>query len=200
SDIPAAAEGADGVVASEANKRADRPFRDQDADERRLSRHWFDWAREQWEEHIVDCFASDISARLPRDYPQCQDPEVVQTLRDGEGAQRVAARWLGQPSCWELEARASSVVFMPRHETSSHSAGPVGRCQEPPPGTPYCFAFRAAHDLLLRGVGHALRRRPAAELARGSGYVGSTASNAETERSWLPAEAVANAHAAVLRS
>eukprot|EP00854_Cymbomonas_tetramitiformis_P034015 gene34015-biopygen3239 len=53
-------------IRSEANQWADRLSRDKDLDEWRINGRWFKYAEEQWGEHSVDRFASEISAQLPR--------------------------------------------------------------------------------------------------------------------------------------
>eukprot|EP00854_Cymbomonas_tetramitiformis_P005710 gene5710-biopygen5729 len=52
-------------IHSEANEWADRMSRDKDLDNWRINKKCFKYAEEQWGEHSVDRFASEISAQLP---------------------------------------------------------------------------------------------------------------------------------------
>ncbi|KAK3267985.1 hypothetical protein CYMTET_23486 [Cymbomonas tetramitiformis] len=74
---------------SEANEWADRLSRDRDLDDWRLNRRWFQWAEQEWHQHTVDRFASELSAQLPRYYAQWHDPGC-------EGADSLAFSWLGE--------------------------------------------------------------------------------------------------------
>ncbi|KAK3243136.1 hypothetical protein CYMTET_47193 [Cymbomonas tetramitiformis] len=69
-------------IRSEANEWADRLSRDRDLDDWRLNRRWFRWAEAEWHRHVVDWFASELSAQLPRYYAQWCDPgcEEVDSL------------------------------------------------------------------------------------------------------------------------
>ncbi|KAK3254747.1 hypothetical protein CYMTET_36049 [Cymbomonas tetramitiformis] len=127
-------------VRSEATQRADWSSEDGDVDNWRLNRRWIQWAKEQWREHMVDHFASDLSAQLPRYFSQPRDPrcegihslahcwrgennrvnplwglldQVAQKQKGGATAAVVAPHWPGQPWHRELEARASEVAFLP---------------------------------------------------------------------------------------
>eukprot|EP00854_Cymbomonas_tetramitiformis_P012366 gene12366-biopygen12720 len=51
----------------------------EDLDDWRLNREWFVWANEQWGPFMVDRFASEISAQLPRYYAAWRDPPWVWT-------------------------------------------------------------------------------------------------------------------------
>eukprot|EP00854_Cymbomonas_tetramitiformis_P034028 gene34028-biopygen4774 len=50
-------------IRSEANDWADRVSRDRDLDDWRLKRRWFQWAERDWHWHMVDRFASALSAQ-----------------------------------------------------------------------------------------------------------------------------------------
>ncbi|KAK3236096.1 hypothetical protein CYMTET_53746 [Cymbomonas tetramitiformis] len=75
-------------IRNEANAWADRLSRDTDVDDRKLNRHWFDWAQAEWGAHRVDRFASEISAQLPRYYAEWWDPHC-------EGVDSLAYNWRG---------------------------------------------------------------------------------------------------------
>eukprot|EP00854_Cymbomonas_tetramitiformis_P001587 gene1587-biopygen1456 len=51
---------------SETNEWADRLSRDKDLDDWRINKRWFKYAEDQWGEHPVDRFATEILAQLPR--------------------------------------------------------------------------------------------------------------------------------------
>eukprot|EP00854_Cymbomonas_tetramitiformis_P011758 gene11758-biopygen12070 len=72
---------------SVANESANRLSRDRDLDDWRLNRRWFRWAEQEWHRHMVDRFASRLSAQLPRYYVQWYDPKC-------EGLDPVAYSWL----------------------------------------------------------------------------------------------------------
>ncbi|KAK3246029.1 hypothetical protein CYMTET_44423 [Cymbomonas tetramitiformis] len=125
-------------IRSEANEWADRLSRDKDLDDWRINKRWFKYAEEQWGEHSVDRFASEISAQLPRYYSAWHDPgcegvdslaydwrgehnwvnppwglldEVAHKLREeGAAATVVAPYWPGQSWFRELEALAAEVL------------------------------------------------------------------------------------------
>ncbi|KAK3273086.1 hypothetical protein CYMTET_18658 [Cymbomonas tetramitiformis] len=129
-------------IRSEANEWADRLSRDKDLDDWRINKRWFKYAEEQWGEHSVDRFASEISAQLSRYYSAWHDPgcegvdslaydwrgehnwvnppwslldEVAHKLREeGAAATVVAPYWPGQSWFRELEALAAEVVIVPR--------------------------------------------------------------------------------------
>ncbi|KAK3270661.1 hypothetical protein CYMTET_20950 [Cymbomonas tetramitiformis] len=52
-------------IRSKANEGADRLSRDKGLDNWRINGRWFKYAEENWGEHSVDRFASEISAQLP---------------------------------------------------------------------------------------------------------------------------------------
>ncbi|KAK3275491.1 hypothetical protein CYMTET_16379 [Cymbomonas tetramitiformis] len=133
-------------IRSEANQWADRLSRDKDLDDWRISKRWFKYAEEQWGEHSVDRFASEISAQLPRYYSAWHDPgcegvdslaydwrgehnwvnppwglldEVAHKLREeGAAATVVAPYWPGQSWFREQEALAAEVDKATRRSTS----------------------------------------------------------------------------------
>eukprot|EP00854_Cymbomonas_tetramitiformis_P034610 gene34610-biopygen34373 len=76
-------------ICSEANEWADRLSRDKDLDDWRINKKWFKYAEEQWGEHSVDRFASEISAQLPRSYSAWHDPGY-------EGVESLAYDWRGE--------------------------------------------------------------------------------------------------------
>eukprot|EP00854_Cymbomonas_tetramitiformis_P020173 gene20173-biopygen20803 len=71
---------------SEANEWADWLSRDKDLDDWRINKKWFKYAEEQWGEHFVDRFASEISAQLPSYYSAWHDPGC-------EGVDSLAYDW-----------------------------------------------------------------------------------------------------------
>eukprot|EP00854_Cymbomonas_tetramitiformis_P034060 gene34060-biopygen8622 len=78
-------------IRSEANEWADRLSRDKDLDDWRINKKWFKYAEEQWGEHSVDRFASEISALLPKYYSAWHDPGC-------EGVDSLAYTWRGEPN------------------------------------------------------------------------------------------------------
>ncbi|KAK3251021.1 hypothetical protein CYMTET_39632 [Cymbomonas tetramitiformis] len=124
-------------IRSKANEWADRLSRDKDLDDWRINKKWFKYTEEQWGEHSVDRFASEISAQLPRYYsawhgPGCEGvdslaydwrgehnwvnppwgllDEVAHKLREeGAAATVVASYWPEQSWFRELEALAAEV-------------------------------------------------------------------------------------------
>ncbi|KAK3266617.1 hypothetical protein CYMTET_24769 [Cymbomonas tetramitiformis] len=125
-------------IRGKANKWADRLSRDKDLDDWRINKRWFKCAEEQWCEHSVDRFASEISAQLPRYNTAWHDPgcegvdslaydwrgehnwvnppwglldEVAHKLREeGAAATVVAPYWPGQSWFRELQALAAEVI------------------------------------------------------------------------------------------
>eukprot|EP00854_Cymbomonas_tetramitiformis_P011378 gene11378-biopygen11677 len=121
-------------IRNEANAWADRLSRDTDVDDRKLNRHWFDWAQAEWGAHRVDRFASEISAQLPRYYAEWWDPHC-------EGVDSLAYNWRGDSNWnnppWGLLAeagplcpeqaklvRVARTVQLRRHHVS-HPGAPV---------------------------------------------------------------------------
>ncbi|KAK3270687.1 hypothetical protein CYMTET_20924 [Cymbomonas tetramitiformis] len=81
--------------------------REQDLDDWRLNRGWFEWQRRQWGEHAMDRFASDISAQLP----QVLLPVAGPSLRGKRLAGALLARGekLGQPALWTTGPMAQTL-------------------------------------------------------------------------------------------